>query len=163
MPLLNHVRRLFRHLEWADLALLDALQHVPDGHPAWREFSHILGAEAVWLDRLEKRAQRVAVWPELSREEGVKLLGDLHAGYATYLATLQPRDIESQLHYVNTAGKELSTSVGDILLHVAMHGQYHRGKINLMLRQGGIMPAPVDYVAFVRGVAAAVSQVGDNP
>lgn len=157
MPFLNHVRRLFRHLEWADRALLDALQNVPDTHPAWREFSHILGAEAVWLDRLEKRAQRVAVWPELSREQGVKLLAELHVGYGVYLEKLQPGDLELQLHYVNTAGKQLSTSAGDILLHVAMHGQYHRGKINLMLRQGGMMPAPVDYVAFVRGVAAAVS------
>ena len=48
---------------------------------------------------------------------------------------------------------------------MALHGQYHRGKVNLLLRQGGHAPAPVDYVAFVRGVPAAteVTARGDYP
>lgn len=36
-----------------------------------------------------------------------------------------------------------------------MHGQYHRGKVNLLLRQADRTPAPTDYIAFVRGVPAA--------
>jgi hypothetical protein len=40
---------------------------------------------------------------------------------------------------------------------VVLHGQYHRGKVNLLLRQEGEQPAPTDYIAFVRGVPAAVT------
>jgi hypothetical protein len=41
-----------------------------------------------------------------------------------------------------------------------LHGQYHRGKINLLLRQSGAEPAPADYISYVRGVPAAVTPVG---
>ena len=44
------------------------------------------------------------------------------------------------------------------LLHVPLHGQYHRGKINLLLRQAGRQPAPTDYITFVRGVSAATEE-----
>jgi len=40
--------------------------------------------------------------------------------------------------------------VRDILLHVAMHGQYHRGQINQLLRGAGLEPISVDYIVFVR-------------
>jgi uncharacterized damage-inducible protein DinB len=39
-----------------------------------------------------------------------------------------------------------------------LHGQYHRGKINLLLRQAGLAPAPVDFISFVRGVPAATTR-----
>ncbi|MFQ5740386.1 MAG: DinB family protein [Acidobacteriota bacterium] len=33
--------------------------------------------------------------------------------------------------------------------------QYHRGKVNLLLRQAGHAPAATDFIAFVRGAPAA--------
>jgi uncharacterized damage-inducible protein DinB len=38
-----------------------------------------------------------------------------------------------------------------------LHGQYHRGKINVLLRQSGAEPVLVDYIGYVRGAAAAVT------
>jgi uncharacterized damage-inducible protein DinB len=61
--------------------------------------------------------------------------------------------------YTNSAGRSFVTPVGDILLHVALHGQYHRGKVNLLLRQAELEPAPVDFIGFVRGVPAATASV----
>jgi uncharacterized damage-inducible protein DinB len=49
------------------------------------------------------------------------------------------------------------TPVGDILLQVALHGQYHRGKVNLLLRDAALPPAPVDFISFARGVPAATT------
>ena len=46
-----------------------------------------------------------------------------------------------------------------MLLQVALHGQYHRGKINLMLRQAGLPPTPTDYISFARGVPAATTDL----
>jgi uncharacterized damage-inducible protein DinB len=36
-----------------------------------------------------------------------------------------------------------------------LHGAYHRGQIALLIRQAGAVPAPTDYVAFVRGAPTA--------
>ena len=39
-----------------------------------------------------------------------------------------------------------------------VHGQYHRGKVNLLLRQEGMSPVPGDFIAYVRGAPAATSR-----
>ncbi|WP_244563156.1 DinB family protein [Paenibacillus uliginis] len=52
--------------------------------------------------------------------------------------------------YTNSSGKEFMTSIRDILTHVALHGQYHRGQINSRFRADGIDPVNMDYITFVR-------------
>jgi uncharacterized damage-inducible protein DinB len=66
--------------------------------------------------------------------------------------------MESPVTYTTSAGKAFTNAVKDVLLHVAMHAQYHRGKINFLLRQAGLQPAPTDYIAFIRGAPAARSK-----
>jgi uncharacterized damage-inducible protein DinB len=59
------------------------------------------------------------------------------------------------VHYRNSAGDEFDNAIEDILVHVAMHGSYHRGQITMLVRDAGAEPQPTDYIAFVRGAAAA--------
>jgi uncharacterized damage-inducible protein DinB len=158
--MLAELRRLFEHARWADGVLLGALKGQA-GAPAaaWSEFGHILGAGETWLSRLERRASRAPVWPDVSHAELEALAGQMHGGYAAYLSALTETGLAGTCSYTNTAGRTFENPVGEILLHVAMHGQYHRGKVNLLLRQAGLNPAPTDYIAFVRGAAAAVTPV----
>lgn len=158
--MLNEVDRLFAHMEWADRLVVSGLTaraEVPTH--VLRELGHILGANELWLSRLEHRESRSPVWPMLSLVEAAALAGSLHAGYSEYLATLDESALEKTAPYTNSAGQSFETPVRDILLHVAMHAQYHRGKLNLLLRQAGQEPIPTDYIAFVRGVPAAKTAV----
>ena len=160
MDALALVRRLWAHAAWADALLLDALDASTDAPAeAWHEYAHVLGAEAVWLARLERRAAPVPVWPTLDRGEIVALREDLAAGYEAYLAGLDEAALLEPLEYRNSLGQEFRNPPLEVLTHVALHGQYHRGKINLRLRQAGAEPAPADYISFVRGVPAAVTPV----
>lgn len=81
----------------------------------------------------------------------------VHAGYAAYLGGLSENGLQRTFSYRNSAGQEFSNTVLDVLLHAALHGQYHRGKVNLLLRQAGSSPVPTDYIAFIRGAPAAVT------
>jgi uncharacterized damage-inducible protein DinB len=158
MSSLIQIRRLWDHAAWADVALLTALESVVVPPPqAVREYAHVLGAEEVWLSRLQARASRSAVWPELGRDEAARLGRQLRADYEAHLAALTDEALDRPVTYTNSAGRTFSTPAADILLHVVLHGQYHRGKVNLLLRQAGIEPAPVDFIGFVRGVPAATS------
>lgn len=154
------VRQMWDHAAWADELLLSALEAM---HPApglaWREYAHILGAESVWLDRLLQRPARYAVWPDLSVTEAKSLAASLRAEYSAYVAGLSADTLDARVPYVNSAGQSFETPVIDMLLQVALHGQYHRGKINLMLRQGGLPPTPTDYISFARGVPAATTDM----
>ena len=156
MDPLGHVRQLWSHCVWADGILFAALEGNADATTAWQEYSHILGAASVWLARLEKRISPVKVWPTLSRAEATALRRDLITGYDAYFARLDANGLAELIEYTNSAGQTFRNSAGDMLLQVMLHGQYHRGKINRLLREQGSAPVPVDYIAWIRGVPAAV-------
>jgi uncharacterized damage-inducible protein DinB len=156
MDALELIRRIVAHTAWADDLLLAALR-TSDHTTAWREYAHILGAESVWLARLEARTAPVAVWPTLSRAEVESLRIELVAGYEHYLLQLDASSLAGVLEYTTSAGQPFASRVDDIILHVALHGQYHRGKINVLLRQADQAPAPVDYISFTRGAPAAIT------
>lgn len=160
--LLGEIRRMFQHAAWADDLLFGALRTRPE-LPAetLRELNHIIGADEVWLSRIEGRAARVPVWPALPLAELEGLAGRVHAGFAR-ITDPEP-DLDRGVAYTNSAGQSFVTPLKDILLHVALHAQYHRGKINLLLRQGDQEPVPTDYIGYVRGVPAAVTPVGRDP
>ena len=160
MRALHTMRRMWEHAAWADRLLLGALLRL-DPCPAavWREYAHVLGAESVWLDRLRRRPARFAVWPTLEPAAAAALAESLRAEYIAYLDALTAEALDAPVPYVNSAGVAFETPVEDILLQVFLHGQYHRGKINLMLRQSREEPVPTDYIAFARGVPAAVTHI----
>ncbi len=152
----DYLTRLFRHMAWADEHALAALRKAGGASTlAHQELAHVLGAEHVWLSRLEGRSQTVAVWPELSIDECEALARETAAGFQAYVERTSDTALERMVHYRNSAGAEFDTKASDILLHVALHGPYHRGKVAAALRAAGAEPAVTDYIGFVRGVPAA--------
>jgi uncharacterized damage-inducible protein DinB len=153
---IEYLQRLADHCLAADAALAESLRtaaRVPD--PLLREYAHILGAEETWLARIQGRTARAAIWPAGSLSEVLALRREVAESYRAFVAELGNADLARMVNYRNSAGISFSTSVGDILFHVMLHGQYHRGKVNSLLRQSGLPPVPTDYLAFVRGVPAA--------
>src|SRR5688500_19750066 len=120
MDYLALLRRLFTPLTWADDLLWSALAiEWPGDADAWREYSHIIGAEEVWLSRIEGRAARLPIWPEVSRDELRAAREQVVAGYARRLEALTGESLDVDIDYVNTAGKAFTTKLADILVHVA--------------------------------------------
>jgi uncharacterized damage-inducible protein DinB len=151
-----HIRKLIDHLKWADAAVLEALHASPGADARTLTiYAHILGAEAVWIARLEGRPSDVAVWPVLSLDGVTSLAARNRDALDALLAPLTPEDLGREIEYRNSAGREFRSTVEDILLHVALHGAYHRGQVALLVRTGGGEPASTDYIAFIRGAPAA--------
>ena len=144
--------RVFDHNEWADQRVVRALREA-DAPPqdALDLFAHVIGAEIIWLDRIQARPQSSPVWPEADLEAIARTIPELHARFREVLQG----DVSRDVAYTNSAGLNFVTSVRDILTHVALHGAYHRGQIALLLRRAGQTPAPTDFIAFVRGAPAA--------
>ena len=155
MTMLDKLRGLTEHCLAADAILADSMRTASVPPDVVREYAHILGSEEVWMARLEGRTARAAVWPDAVLDDVLRLRGAVADAYRAYLARLTANDLDRLISYRNSAGLTFSNSIGDILLHVMLHGQYHRGKVNLLLRQSGLAPVPTDYIAFVRGVPAA--------
>jgi uncharacterized damage-inducible protein DinB len=152
----HHLRRLFDHLEWADDRVLRSLRETPAIPPKALElFAHVLGAEHVWLARLRQIPAQLAVWPSLDLEQCATVARENRDGYAAVLDDIGAEGLSEEILYTNSAGASFRTPADDILLHVALHGCYHRGQVAFLLRQNGAVPQPTDYIAFVRGAPAA--------
>jgi uncharacterized damage-inducible protein DinB len=154
--MIGYLKKLVDHMAWADEAALAALRDAPGSDTRGLAFySHVLGAEATWLARILGHPSDVAVWPTLALDEAAALAARNAADFRTLIAPVTDSDLTREIQYRNSAGQEFRSMLEDILLHVALHGSYHRGQISLIVRGGGGEPAATDYIAFVRGVPAA--------
>ena len=95
------------------------------------------------------------MWPRLSLEDCARLDAANRAGFAAILAEATEASLERAVTYTNSAGRTFTNSVSEILVHVAMHGAYHRGITSILTRRSGGTPAPTDYIAWVRGAPTA--------
>ncbi len=157
---MEHLERLIDHLEWADERVLESLRRCRTPlSAAISLYSHILGAEHTWLNRITGVAPGVAVWPELSLDQCEALARENAAALRDLVDGIAERDRDKLITYRNSAGVEFTTQLEDILLHVALHGSYHRGQVAALLRSAGEEPIPTDYIQWVRGGAAATRQL----
>ncbi|HEU4748986.1 MAG TPA: DinB family protein [Gemmatimonadaceae bacterium] len=149
--------RLYDHLCWADRKVLESLRSTENPPArALALYAHVLGAEHVWLTRIHSKPAAVAVWPSLTIDECEELANANCEAFGSLVKTLTPASLAKQIAYTNTAGASFISTLEDILVHVALHGSYHRGQIAISLRESGEVPAPTDYIAFARGSSAAI-------
>ena len=148
------IRNLFAHMDWANRRLLEALQsaQVDETSKAATLFLHVLQAERIWLTRLRGESSgSIALWGDHADLTAcAELIVANGSGFQAWLAALPEDRLDMPVAYRSQAGAPFETSARDILTHVALHGQYHRGQINAELRAGGFEPAPLDYILFAR-------------
>lgn len=153
----DQLTRLYAHLRWADERVLRALRAATAPEPRAAElYAHVVAAEHVWLSRVRGEPASVGVWPAPDLDAIARLAVETHAALAALVSTADDAALAREVAYVNSAGEAFRSRLDDILLHVALHGAYHRGQIAASLRRSGAEPIATDYIAFVRGAPAAV-------
>ena len=149
---MNDWRRLFAYDAWANretLASLRAAAAPPE--KSRRRLAHLVGAGRLWLARLEGSAgPPPAVWPDLSLDQAAAGIEELAKRWQAFVAGLDEAAGARTISYVNSKGEPWSSAVADVLMHVVMHGGYHRGQIAADLREAGFVPAYTDYIEAVR-------------
>lgn len=155
-----YLRRLFDHMRWADERVLELLRSVDVDPEAKAEIarllSHVVAAERIWLDRATGAvALNLPVWPEWSAEEIAVAAAAVQVSYAQYLAGITADDLGRVVEYGNSQGVTFRTRLCDILVHVAMHGSYHRGQIAASVRRSGRAPMNTDFITYVRELGDA--------
>jgi uncharacterized damage-inducible protein DinB len=61
--------------------------------------------------------------------------------YASYVEGLAESDFEQPVDFLFTSGKPARMRRGEIILHVCMHGNYHRGNAGAVLQLKGLTPS----------------------
>lgn len=140
--------QLFLYDDWAngeEVRHLQSLQMPPK--QAVAVLAHIAGCQWLWLDRLRNGPQRAAVWPDWDLDRCAEELRRLYHEWKSELAIA---DLHAVIDYTSSKGERWSSSAEDVLMHVVLHGAYHRGQIAIIVRQGGETPAYTDYIHCIR-------------
>lgn len=149
--MLAYHRRLFAFDHWANLTSLAAVAPVADRVPrslGW--LNHVLGAKRVWLARVTGTAMPFGVNPTFAVDDLAAQFAVAHDGWSAFFDTLDDASVERVVRYTNLKGDPFETRLGDILAHLPLHGQHHRGQVNADLRAAGITPPAIDYIHAAR-------------
>jgi uncharacterized damage-inducible protein DinB len=141
--------RLLQFDAWANREALESLRRARPQPPravAW--INHIAATQRLWFVRMNGGRERVTVWPQLPLDDVASAL-DLNAADYAALIDSSP-DLAREIDYVNSLGESYRNNVGDILMHVVMHGVHHRAQIAAELRASGSEPPYVDFIHAVR-------------
>lgn len=143
--------RLIAHMRWADALVADSLEQ--DDHPdpeAARLFAHIAAAEHVWWARVQGTTPTLAVWPSLTVAEARGVAADHAESFGQLLHDADAGVLARVVRYTNSKGHHFENALSDIVLHVTVHGEHHRGQIARLVRASGKEPAYTDYIQFAR-------------
>jgi uncharacterized damage-inducible protein DinB len=143
---LTRIRRLLAHDGWANAAVLAALRAGPAPQKARAWMAHIVGAERIWIARIREEPPAMAVWPDLDLDACAAELTQLVAEWQRLLDD----GLGEGVAYRNSKGEFWTSTVGDILTHVALHASYHRGQIAASIREAGGAPPYTDYIQAAR-------------
>lgn len=141
--------QLMDYKKWANAGLYavvaENLHRLPDGD---REIlihilDHIYAVDVIFQHHLLGQPHGLAGARSPARPDfetlaaEVRSLDDWYAGYAT---TLPPGASDEIVAFRFTSGAPAQMRRGDILLHVALHGTYHRGNAGVILQKNGVQP-----------------------
>jgi uncharacterized damage-inducible protein DinB len=147
---------------WADRGLYDVVSRNFDCLTAeeasimLRIFDHIHVVDRIFQHHLQGLphtflAPRSEQMPELQAlADSAKEVDDW---YASYVGGLAEDDFEQPVDFIFTSGKPARMRRGEIILHVCLHGTYHRGNAGAVLQLKGLTPSRDAITDFLEAAA----------
>jgi len=144
---------LIEHMAWADARTHASIAEMPESAARDRAasiFAHVVAIEHAWLARFEEREIEHAQWPPWSLETTGTLATSSGAGLRAVVTAAGSEGLDAAVTYRTRARAEGRNTLSEILMHVALHGTYHRGQIAILVREGGGVPASTDFSTYLR-------------
>jgi uncharacterized damage-inducible protein DinB len=140
------IRDLYDYHRWANRRLYDFAAGLGEevcGRDVGRQFSvptvtrmfsHLFGADAIWLSRWKGTSPTASPFTALASMAEVRRQWDaLEAEQKAFVDGLADADLARVIDYRNTEGKAFRAPLGPLLQHVANHATHHRSEIATML------------------------------
>jgi uncharacterized damage-inducible protein DinB len=112
-------------------------------------WAHTLSTPVVWTSRLASPEVHPPVWPEQDGFDFEVGLTKAYQALENILHTYGPY-FDHKFDYRTTQGAPYSMVVSDMLQHILLHSHYHRGQVNLLLKEAGIQLPSTDFIVYSR-------------
>jgi uncharacterized damage-inducible protein DinB len=153
---------LVRYKQWADRGLYEVVckefvrLNTQDGHVLLRILDHIHVVDRIFQHHLCElphtfNAPRSGEMPDIRKlAEESRRTDDWYVAYMNSLGAL---DFEQPLEFIFTNGTPARMTRGQIILHVCLHGTYHRGNAGIVLQKNGFSPNDDRLTDFLEAAA----------
>ena len=154
---LTSILDLYRHMEWADARVWSAVLASETGRSDQKINDYFYHLHLVQHAFLRAWRGEDAPFPKFEDAHSTVLWGrSYYTKIFEHLERLRDEEISKPavLPWKELVEKQLgqapaSISLGDMMLQVPLHSQYHRGQINARLRAVGGEPPTVDYIIWL--------------
>ncbi|MEN6535707.1 MAG: DinB family protein [Bryobacteraceae bacterium] len=151
--MLDLLRPLFSHQEWADRELLKAAGACPAAVQDERlrtTLFHIVFVQRYFLSQFT--GGEFDVQKEMKAPESWEGLADLfhstHEAEQMFVSSVPAAELERILDLPRLKG--VRPTVAQAMTQVVMHSQHHRGQCAMRLRDLGGVPPTLDYILWLR-------------
>jgi uncharacterized damage-inducible protein DinB len=172
MTMLDAVRPLFAHMEWADAMVWRAVSDCAadaDDKALHDRLYHIHATQTAFLQAW-RGDEVIFTGPEdYPGLDAVRKLGrDFYAVAPGLVASMSPNAVGREMilpwsiYFAKRAGfTPHPTTLGETLLQLPSHSTYHRGQVNTRIRELGGTPPLVDFIAWVWAGKPASQWISD--
>ena len=172
MTMLDAVRPLFAHMEWADAMVWRAVSNcaaASDDKVLHDRLYHIHATQHAFLQAWRDEKVVFTGADDFPGLDAVRDLGRaFYAGATGYVASLSPDAVDREMllpwcrYFAKRAGFTAHPStLGETLLQLPSHSTYHRGQVNIRIRELGATPPLVDFIAWVWAGKPAAKWIRD--
>jgi len=160
MTMLDAVRPLFDHMQWADATVWRAARAcaaAADDQVLHDRLHHIHATQHAFLTAW-RGEELVFTGPDRypGLDAVLRYAREFYAVAPAYVASIAPEAVDRPMilpwsaFFAKRAGFEPHPStLGETLLQLPSHSTYHRGQVNTRLRELGATPPLVDFIAWV--------------
>ena len=150
------IQPLFDHMEWADALVWRAAVAAPPDDTVREKLHHIHLTQHAFLSLWSRKEPAYIALSAFSDNESLIRWGrGAHDEIRNVLAKLEESELDRPLDvpWARRFGSRLgiepaSVTLYETLMQLPQHSTYHRGQVNLRLRQLGVEPPLTDFIAW---------------
>jgi uncharacterized damage-inducible protein DinB len=152
MTMIDHLRELLAHAEWANAIFFHTWGKGParDNEEMRRRVSHVVGVQDGFLSVLSgQQPGGPSEGPPPSFEQLRARAKSSHAGLRTFAEKLDDATLTRTVRIPWFPEPPCIISVAEALVQAAMHTQHHRGQLMTRLKDFGGEPKNVDWIIWL--------------
>lgn len=170
MDQVSTLERTFSYKAKANDEILVAMRLFDEASPAKeiavRVLSHTYAVDQIFAANL-RRAEHGYTSPNPghapSLEELSAAIKTSDQWYIDYVSRLDEGQLAERIDFTFTDGLPGRMSREEMLMHVTVHGEYHRGQISLMMMQNSIMPPGDGFTSYLHKAEASARRRAGRP
>lgn len=162
MDQVSTLERAFSYKAKANSEILAAMRQFDDSSPAKeiaiRVLNHTYAVDRIFAANL-RRAEHGYTSPNPGQAPSLEELSEAiktsDQWYIDYVSHLDEAQLAERIDFAFTDGLPGRMSREEMLMHVMIHGEGHRGQIGLIMMQNSIMPPGDGFTSFLHKTEAS--------